>query len=110
MKVLINIQDINHEVDAKIIDELLDDKKLIESFNRVTSHGLNRKGRIADNKEDFSRDFIICLLRTRLSFDKYIVKREYANENADGEWSLKELCFRPAAKEETLLQKYTVYP
>lgn len=92
LKVLINIQDINHEVEgAKIIDKLLDDKKLIESFNRVTSHGINSKGRIADNKEAFSRDFIICLLRTRFLFDKYIVKREYANESADGEWSLKEL-------------------
>ena len=36
------------------IDELLDDKKLIESFNRVTTYGVNDKGRIADNKENFS--------------------------------------------------------
>lgn len=92
LKVFINIQDIRHEVDGeKIVDELIDDKKLIESFNRVTIFGVNRKGRISDRKDIFSRNFIICLLRTRFLFDKYIIKREYANENSDGEWSLKEL-------------------
>ena len=34
---------------------------------------------------------MICLLRTRYLFDKYIIKREYANESSDGEWSLKSL-------------------
>ena len=92
LKVYIAIKGILHEnPKSKIIDELLDDKKLIESFNRVTTYGMNDKGRIADNKETFSREFIICLLRTRFLFDKYIIKREYANENADGEWSLKSL-------------------
>ena len=33
----------------------------------------------------------MCLLRTRFLFDKYIVKREYANDSTDGEWSLKSL-------------------
>lgn len=90
LKVYIAIKGISHENgESKIIDELLDDKKLIESFNRVTTYGVNDKGRI--DKETFSREFIICLLRTRFLFDKYIVKREYANENADGEWSLKSL-------------------
>lgn len=92
LKVYIAIKGISHEnAGSKIIDELLDDKKLIESFNRVTTYGVNDKGKIADNKETFSKEFIICLLRTRFLFDKYIVKREYANENADGEWSLKSL-------------------
>lgn len=92
LKVFIAIKGITHEKNGvKIIDELLDDKKLIESFNRVTTYGMNDKGRVSDNKETFSREFIICLLRTRFLFDKYIVKREYANENVDGEWSLKGL-------------------
>ena len=92
LKVYIAIKGITHENDgSKIIDELLDDKKLIESFNRVTAHGVYGKSKVVDNKEDFSREFIICLLRTRFLFDKYIVKREYANENVDGEWSLKSL-------------------
>lgn len=92
LKVYIAIKGITHEDNgSKIIGELLDDKKLIESFNRVMTHGVYDKCKIVDNKETFSREFIICLLRTRFLFDKYIVKREYANENADGEWSLKSL-------------------
>lgn len=92
LKVFISIKAIEHEKDGvKIIDELLDDKKLIESFNRVITYGVRSKGKISEDKEAFSKEFIICLLRTRFLFDKYIVKREYANENADGEWSLKGL-------------------
>lgn len=82
------LYDIKHEKEnAKITDELLDDKKLIDAFNRVFSYGVTEEGKIADNKEEFTRRFIICLLRTRYLFDKYIVKREYANDNADGEWN-----------------------
>ena len=92
LKVFVNLYGVEHEkVDAKIIDELLDDKKLIDAFNRVVSHGVTEEGHIVDNKQEFSRRFIICLLRTRYLFDKYIVKREYANDNTDGEWSLKSL-------------------
>lgn len=92
LKVLISLMNIRHEEpDTKIIDELLDDKKLIESFNKVISHGVTSDGKVVDRKEEFSRKFIVCLLRTRYLFDKYIIKREYANDNADGEWSLKDL-------------------
>ena len=92
LKVLIGIKGITHE-DGKsdIIAELLDDKKLIDSFKRVINHGVSDGKRIADDKAGFARDYIVCLLRTRFLFDKYIVKREFANENADGEWSLKSL-------------------
>ena len=92
LKVLIGIKEIAHE-DGKsdIIAELLDDKKLIDSFKRVINHGVSNGKRIADDKAGFARDYIVCLLRTRFLFDKYIVKREFANENADGEWSLKSL-------------------
>lgn len=92
LKVLIGIKDIRHE-DGKsaIIAELLDDKKLIDSFKRVINHGIIDNRRISEDKKQFSRDFIVCLIRTRYLFDKYIVKREYANDNTDGEWSLKSL-------------------
>ena len=92
LNVLIGIKGITHE-DGKsdIIAELLDDKKLIDSFKRVINHGVSDGKRIADDKAGFARDYIVCLLRTRFLFDKYIVKREFANENADGEWSLKSL-------------------
>lgn len=89
LKVYIDLYDVVHENHSlKIVDELLDDKKLIEAFNRVIDNG--KYGQIKLNKEDFSRSFILCLLRTRYLFDKYIIKREYSNDN-DGEWSLKSL-------------------
>lgn len=92
LKVLIGIKGIAHENgESDIIAELLDDKKLIDSFKRVINHGILSGERIADDKAQFARDYIICLLRTRFLFDKYIVKREFANENADGEWSIKSL-------------------
>ena len=95
LKVLINTKGINHEDgESAIIAELLDDKKLIDSFDKVVEHGCisgDRINRSEESKADFSREFVICLLRTRYLFDKYIVKREYANENSDGEWSLKSL-------------------
>lgn len=92
LKVYININEITHEkAEAKIIDELLDDKKLLDTFNKVITYGVSSNGKISDSKEEFARTFIVCLLRTRFLFDKYIVKREYANDSADGEWSLKSL-------------------
>lgn len=72
-----------------IIYEQLDDKKLVLSFNRVIEHGLINGNPI--NPEDFSKKFIILLLRTRFLFDKYIIKRVYDDVNVDGEWSLDEL-------------------
>ncbi len=93
LKVMIGIKGIKHaDGSSDIIAELLDDKKLIDSFIKVLNYGVVSDGhRIADDKAQFARDYILCLLRTRFLFDKYIVKREFANENADGEWSLKSL-------------------
>lgn len=92
LKVLIGTKYIRHEDGTSpIIAELLDDKKLVETFSRVIKYGITDKGHISDDRAQFSKEFIICLLRTRYLFDKYIVKREYANENSDGEWSLKSL-------------------
>ena len=92
LKVYISINKITHEkTESKIVDELLDDKKLLDVFNRVITYGVSEDGKISANKEDFARNFIVCLLRTRFLFDKYIIKREYANDSTDGEWSLKSL-------------------
>jgi len=95
LKVLVNTKGIYHEdSESAIIAELLDDKKLIDSFDKVIEHGCisgDRINRSEESKADFSREFVVCLLRTRYLFDKYIVKREFANENSDGEWSLKSL-------------------
>ena len=92
LKVFLELYGIKHEKkDSKIIAELLDDKKLIETFNQVISFGISENTKIAHHKDEFSRSFIICLLRTRYLFDKYVIKREYANDSSDGEWSLKSL-------------------
>lgn len=69
-----------------IIGKQLDDKKLTNNFVAV-ENDLNKE------KGDFAREFIVCLLQTRFTFDQYIIKREYTskNEDEDGEWSLNTL-------------------
>ena len=92
LKVLIHTRRIRHEDGSSaIIAELLDDKKLVDSFKRVIEHGVTDAGRLSDDKASFSKDFIVCLLRTRYLFDKFIIKREKVDESADGEWSMKSL-------------------
>lgn len=80
-------------VDAEKIDvtlfELLDDKKLTEAFNYVLIHG-TIAGKNLD-KSKFAMGFAGCLLKCRYLFDKYIIKREFVNDDSDGEWSLKSL-------------------
>lgn len=92
LKILIELKGIEHKrPNVKIIDDMLDDKKLLDSFKGVVNNGCIKTGSIADDKDKFAKDFVVCLLRTRFLFDKYIVKREYTNDSADGEWSLKSL-------------------
>lgn len=92
LKVLIHIESITRiDQNTDVIGELLDDKKLIEYFETVLDYGCISGKRISENRADFSRRFIICLLRLRYLFDKYIIKRQYTNDNSDGEWSLRSL-------------------
>lgn len=58
---------------------MIDDRKLMEYFKPN------------DRDEEFSKRFINHLLRMRMLFDKYIIKREYLGDSKDGEWSLKML-------------------
>lgn len=74
---------------TNLLPELLDDKKIIESFTDVSDRGIYRNQEI--DKSTFAKKFIIHLTLSRFYFDKFILKREYDNENSDGEWSLKEL-------------------
>lgn len=93
LKLYIYLYNIRHkERDNKIINELLDDKKLCDTFYNVIENGTTEEGKaIAGNEKDFASSFIVCLLRTRYLFDKYIIKREFAKDNVDGNWSLKRL-------------------
>ena len=80
---------VNDNPEVNLIDDLLDDRKLIMSFDRVRKNGRINGNEIA--LRDFSWKFMICLLHCRFLFDKYIIKREYREENSNGEWSLKEM-------------------
>lgn len=88
LRVFVGRYDVSLE---KAFGELLDDKKLIADFDNVIKYGTIKNKPIKDNREDFSRKFIIHLLQSRFLFDKFIVKREYTGEDKDGVWSLKEL-------------------
>ena len=90
LKVFINKNSIEHvDKDKNIINELLDDKKLIDSFTNVIENG-RINGEII-NKRDFAINFINCLIKCRFLFDKYIIKREYPLNNLEGVWSIKSL-------------------
>lgn len=90
LRVYIHIYDVQFP-EQEESQRLLDDKKLIREFERVLHYGKMGRCQIDKHKEDFSISFMECLLWCRFLFDKYIIKREYANESADGEWSLKQL-------------------
>jgi len=94
IRVFVDVQGISNKHDDALLNEFLDDKKLLSNFADVVKDGIWRGKYINDerNREQFSKRFIMALLRYRYLFDKYILKREYANDNSDGEWSLKELC------------------
>ena len=93
LKIFIRLKCIeNSEENKKIIDDILDDEKLVDSFNKVIEKGRIKNKKI--NTENFVKEFIICLLRNRFLFDKYIIKRKIlnnSNDDQDGEWSLQEL-------------------
>lgn len=82
-------QIVNKNPDEKIINELLDDKKLIDTFRNVIENGLMDDKEI--DKKWFSYNFINCLIKCRFLFDKYILKREYPLNNEEGVWSIKYL-------------------
>lgn len=90
LKVFIRLNSIeNIEQNKKIIDDVLDDKKLLDSFKNVISKGIIKNEKI--NKEKFTKEFLICLIKSRFLFDKYIIKRKFLTEDENGEWSLQEL-------------------
>jgi protein of hypothetical function DUF262 len=89
LKSFVSISKIKSKNDSKILFDLIDDKKLSESFSNILNNGLYRGSEI--NKTNFAKRFIVHLIKSRFYFDKYIIKREFVNENSDGEWSLKEL-------------------
>ena len=96
-------EDKNIDEQERIIPELLDEKKLDETFEKVINNGYIRDGNknslILDNKEEFSLGFIKCLLKCRVLFDKYIIKRENKVDKSEENWSLKALKISDLRKE-----------
>jgi len=95
LKVFIKETDIKNENEGgKLVDQLLDDKKLHDTFKRVIKSGVMGDKKIDENtesKEVFSKKYIGYMLKCRFLFDKYVIKREFTNDNLGGVWSLKEL-------------------
>ncbi|MEG1597545.1 MAG: DUF262 domain-containing protein [Bacilli bacterium] len=80
LKVYLNVNKVNIEVDG------MDDKLLIDVFENVIN-----EVKKSNKLNDFSMEFVYFLLKCRFYFDKYIIKREFINDEVDGKWSLKEL-------------------
>lgn len=92
LKVYIKLHKIKHkEKDKKIVDELLDDKKLLDAFDRVINNGVTETDKNQIDTRCFSKNFIMLLLENRFMFDRYFIKREFSDNNQEGEWSLKDL-------------------
>lgn len=92
LKVYLEIYNVKPDNNSlKIVDQLLDDQKLIATFEHVIEHGVENGMPIKNNQKRFAQNFIMCLLRTRFLYDQYIIKREQTNDSSDGEWSLKTL-------------------
>lgn len=89
LKVFVRTRSIESKETEPLLDRLLDDKKLKESFEKVVENGL-WDGMPID-RERFSMEFVESLLQMRFLFDKCIVKREFLGGDLEGKWSLKEL-------------------
>ena len=66
----------------------LDDKRLLQIFDNV----IDSKS-VKENRQSFIKKFIVELLKIRLLFDRYVIKREYDKKYSDDKerWSLKGL-------------------
>lgn len=91
LKVFITTRNVIHKDGLPLTDEQLDDKKLTVAFDRVRKNGIMDGISISEQPSAFAQEFIKCLLQTRFLFDKFILKREYVNEDTDGRWSIKQL-------------------
>ena len=91
LRVFLSVEGISMD-EEKELGSLLDDKRLLNDFNEVISYGRMGGKRIKYNKGGFARRFILFLVHSRFLFDQFIIKREYAGDDQEGVWSLKELC------------------
>lgn len=91
LRVFLRVEDVSLS-EGRGLGSLLDDKRLLADYNKVITCGQMGGKPIKENKASFAREFILFLLRSRFLFDQFVVKREYAGDDQEGVWSLKELC------------------
>lgn len=91
LRVFLRVEDVSLS-EGRGLGSLLDDKRLLADYNKVITYGQMGGKPIKENKASFAREFILFLLRSRFLFDQFVVKREYAGDDQEGVWSLKELC------------------
>ena len=91
LKTFVEAEKLSSDDGKNLYEQLLDDKKLNTAFDRVLKHGVQKNCEHLSGYE-FSKRFVLHLLRTRFLFDKFILKREYIGDSLDGEWSIKTLC------------------
>lgn len=78
--------------DPKIHEEIkLDDKRLLQIFDNVIDSIDIQSDK--NKRQSFIKKFIVELLKIRLLFDRYVIKREYDKKYSDDKerWSLKGL-------------------
>lgn len=83
LKVYILNEKIENE---KNINKTIDDIKILETFEKYT------KNMEQDKLREFSKKFIIYLMKCRFIFDKYFIKRKHIGDTiGNDKWSLQEL-------------------
>lgn len=83
LHVLKVFKEVNH-IDDFSVGTLLDDTLLLESYKLLFK---SEKAK----QLNLSMHFINCLLKCRILFDKYILKREFSILDNEGKWSLKQI-------------------
>ena len=91
LRVFLSVEGVSMD-EEKELGSQLDDKRLLEDFDRTIEYGQIGTTSIKDEKEEFARKFILFLLHARFLFDRFIIKREHIGDNQEGRWSLQELC------------------
>ncbi len=89
LKTFVSIKGLASDDGKELCESLLNDKKSNIFFERVLKHGLFKDKHI--DRNSFTKEFIMHLLKSRFLFDKYIIKREFIGDSLEGEWSLKTL-------------------
>ena len=91
LRVFLSVEGVSMD-EEKELGSQLDDKRLLEDFDRTIEYGQIGATPIKDEKAEFARKFILILLQARFLFDRFIIKREIKGDDQEGHWSLKELC------------------